>query len=131
MMQTLSEGTRKMSINIDKNIGDVMAAKKMINEVLEDVVGDVAPMGKTLKDFGGGYVECLKTKANVVLYFGFDSSKNRVSSKFEIEKEDILLWQEAIAESLWNVGGNVTKKRSFKKNSSGGSFEVKLNKEDI
>ncbi len=61
------------------------------------------PDGKTIKHFGGGYVEVLKTKANVVLYFGFDDNNNRVSIKFEIKKEDVLKWLEAIAERLWNT----------------------------
>ena len=63
---------------------------------------DQLPEGKTINDYGGGYVECLKTKAKVVLYFGFTSSNNRVQIKFDIAKEDVVRWQNAIAQKLWN-----------------------------
>lgn len=72
---------------------------------------DELPEGKTVKDFSGGYVEFLKTKANVVIYFGFNGSNNKVSKKFEIEKADTLLWGEAFAETLWST--NKSKKITF------------------
>ncbi|MCD4758960.1 MAG: hypothetical protein K8R39_11865 [Arcobacteraceae bacterium] len=85
-----------------------LCAKKgieMIESVLE-VKQNELPEDKSIKDFGGGYVECLKTKANVVLYFGFDKSNNRVSLKFQINRNEVLLWQEAISEKIWNKEKN-------------------------
>lgn len=73
----------------------------MIEKMLEENKGKL-PEGKTIKDFGGGYVECLKSKAKVVLYFGFDGSNNRVSIKFQVNRDEVLLWLEAIGEKLWN-----------------------------
>ena len=81
---------------------DATKGINMIEAMLEKYK-DKLPTGKTINDFGGGYVEVLKTKAKVVLYFGFDSSKNRVSFNFQVRKEEVLLWTEAIAEKLWNV----------------------------
>ena len=86
---------------INKSL-DAKTGVAMIEKLLEQKK-DGLPKGKTIKDFGGGYVECLKTKAKVVLYFGFDDSKNRVSINFQIKKEDILKWLNAIAEKVWNV----------------------------
>ena len=75
----------------------------MIEKMLERYK-DKLPEGKTIEDFGGGYVEMLKTKAKVVLYFGFDGGKNRVSFNFQIKQEEVLLWTQAISEKIWNVG---------------------------
>lgn len=85
---------------IMKNL-DAEKGIAMIEKMLKDRKDDL-PIGKTIKDFGGGYVEILKTKAKVVLYFGFDEKRNRVSITFQVKKEHILLWLEAIAEKLWN-----------------------------
>lgn len=85
---------------INKNL-DATKGIDMIEKMLS-MYKDKLPSGKTINDFGGGYVEVLKTKAKVVLYFGFDASKNRVSFNFQIRKEDVVLWTEAIAEKLWN-----------------------------
>jgi len=98
-------------MTVIKELGNVKEGLMMIEEVLKDHI-DELPKGKTLRDFGGGYVELLKTKANVVLYFGFDRSNNRVSAKFEIEQEEIHLWLEAMSEKLWFSGRN-KKKVSF------------------
>ena len=85
---------------INKNLNSERGID-MIEKVL-DMKKDSLPAGKSMKDFGGGYVEILKTKAKVVLYFGFDQSKNRVSISFQVKKEEVVLWTEAIAEKLWN-----------------------------
>ena len=85
---------------IDKKLN---AEKGMV--MIEKILNqrkDELPDGKTIKHFGGGYVECLKTKAKVVLYFGFDENRNRVSLSFPIRQTQVLKWQEAIAEKLWN-----------------------------
>lgn len=84
----------KKNLNAEKGV-------LMIEKVLKQKDIEL-PEGKTINDFGGGYVEILKTKAKVVLYFGFNTTNNRVSINFQIKKEDILLWLEAIAEKLWN-----------------------------
>ncbi len=60
------------------------------------------PESKSIRDLGGGYVEMLKTKAKVVLYFGFDSSRNRCQIVIDIDTADVLLWTQAIAERIWN-----------------------------
>lgn len=73
----------------------------MIESMLEKFKKKL-PDGKTIQHFGGGYVEMLKTKAKVVLYFGFDSNNNRVSISFQVEQEEVTLWTEAIAEKIWN-----------------------------
>lgn len=86
---------------INKNLNATKGVE-MIEKMLA-LHKDKLPSGKTINDFGGGYVEFLKTKAKVVLYFGFDSSKNRVSFSFQIRKDDVVLWSEAIAEKIWNT----------------------------
>lgn len=90
-----------MSIIEVKKELDVKRGVAMIEKMLEKHKGDL-PEGKSIKDFGGGYVEMLKTKAKVVLYFGFDHQKNRVSIKFQVKQTDVLLWCEAISEKIWN-----------------------------
>ena len=73
----------------------------MIEQVLEQESHQL-PEDKDISNFGGGYVECLKTKAKVVLYFGFDEGRNRCQIVLDVDKEDVLLWQQAIAERIWN-----------------------------
>ena len=87
-------------MQINKDIGNVEEGIRMIENLLSEYKDDL-PKGKLISDFGGGYVEILKTKANVVFYFGFDESKNRVSFKLEIERDEVLLWLEAMAETVW------------------------------
>jgi hypothetical protein len=83
----------------------------MIESVLDNERNQL-PEDKNITHFGGGYVECLKTKAKLVLYFGFDESRNRCQIILDIDKEDVLLWQQAIAERIWNRTKN-TPKYSF------------------
>jgi len=87
-------------MEIVKELGNVAEGLQMIKEILAEHQSEL-PKGKTVRDFGGGYVEVLKTKANAVFYFGFDENKNRVSFKLEIERDEILLWLEAMAETIW------------------------------
>ena len=87
-----------MTINTNLN------AKKGV-EMLEKVLlqeKEQLSEQKTIEDFGGGYVECLKTKAKLVLYFGFDKNRNRCQIVIDIDRADVLLWLEAIAEKVWN-----------------------------
>ena len=86
----------KVSKVLDDEKGISMIDKMLIKH------SNQLPEGKTIKDFGGGYVECLRTKAKVVLYFGFTSANNRVQIKFDIGKGDVLRWENAIAQKLWN-----------------------------
>jgi hypothetical protein len=91
---------------IDKNLNATKGIDMIEKVLASDMV--TLPEGKTIKDFGGGYVEVLKTKAKVTLYFGFTSANNRVSTSFEIKKKDILIWLEALAEKLWNTESSET-----------------------
>ena len=96
-------------MEIIKDLGNVEEGLQMIKEILFEHRKEL-PKGKTVNDFGGGYVEILKTKANAVFYFGFDENKNRVSFKIEIERDEILLWLEAMAETIWT---KQSKRRKF------------------
>ena len=87
-------------VQVGKQTSDTQGIM-MIEKMLEKYK-DTLPEAKSMKDFGGGYVEILKTKAKVVLYFGFTSANNRVQIKFDIRKEDVLHWENAIAQKLWN-----------------------------
>ena len=87
------------------------ATMMMIEDVLKNEKSQL-PEDKTIDHFGGGYVECLKTKAKLVLYFGFDDTRNRCQIVLDIDKEDVLLWQQAIAEKIWNRT-NSTPRYSF------------------
>ena len=94
-----------MTINTNLN------AKKgveMLEKVLLQEKGQL-PEDKAIEDFSGGYVECLKTKAKLVLHFGFDKNKNRCKIIIDIDKADVLLWLEAIAEKVWNRETKVDK----------------------
>ena len=84
----------------------------MIEKVLKEESYQL-PEDKSIDNFGGGYVECLKTKAKVVLYFGFDENRNRCQIVLDVDKEDVLLWQQAISERIWNRTKS-TPKYSFK-----------------
>jgi hypothetical protein len=97
-MQTKRDAMSIIEIKKDLNANRGIA---MIEKMLEKFKEEL-PEGKTINDFGGGYVEMLKTKAKVVLYFGFDAHKNRVSIKFQVKQDEIILWCEAIAEKIWN-----------------------------
>lgn len=88
------------NVELIKELGNVKEGIAMIEDMLDGYKDDL-PDGKSPSDFGGGYVEVLKTKANAVFYFGFDSAKNRVSMKVEIERDEVLLWLEAMAETVW------------------------------
>ena len=94
-----------MTINTNLN------AKKgveMLEKVLLQEKGQL-PEDKTIEDFSGGYVECLKTKAKLALFFGFDNNRNRCKIIIDIDKADVLLWLEAIAEKVWNRETKVDK----------------------
>ena len=95
-------------MEINRDIGNIEEGLQMISEILNEH-REKLPKGKTIKDFGGGYVEVLKTKANAVFYFGFDEAKNRVSFKIEIERDEVLLWLEAMAETIWTKQTNRVK----------------------
>ena len=84
----------------------------MIERVLSEQSHQL-PESKGIDNFGGGYVECLKTKAKLVLYFGFDEARNRCQIILDVDKEDVLLWEQAIAERIWNRTDS-TPKYSFK-----------------
>ena len=83
----------KVSKVLDDEKGISMIDKMLVKH------SDQLPEGKTIKDFGGGYVECLRTKAKVVLYFGFTSANNRVQIKFDIGKGDVLRWEMLLLKS--------------------------------
>ena len=72
---------------INKNLNSEKGVR-MLEKILEAKQIEL-PETKTINDFGGGYVECLKTKAKVVLYFGFDDNRNRVSINFDIKKYNV------------------------------------------
>ena len=96
--------------------GELNEWKEATNMMIEQVLRDEAnqlPEGKDISNFGGGYVECLKTKAKLVLYFGFDETRNRCQIVLDVDKEDVLLWQQAIAERIWNKT-KTTPKYTFK-----------------
>ena len=108
--------------------GDMDKWKGITMNMIESVMKgekQQLPEDKTINHFGGGYVECLKTKAKLVLYFGFDDNRNRCQIILDIDKEDVLLWQQAIAEKIWNRTSN-TPKYSFK-----GKTVDKVSKVDI
>lgn len=96
----MTSKNREPNMVIKTNL-NVEVGLKMIESILEQKRHEL-PEGKTINDFGGGYVECIKTKAKVVLYFGFDDKKNRVSVNIQVKKEDVLLWLQAISERIWN-----------------------------
>lgn len=89
---------------------DKEIALEMIEQVLKNEKHQL-PETKTIDNFGGGYVECIKTKAKLVLYFGFDENRNRCQIVLDIEKEEVLLWLQAIAERIWNKNKSTPKYR--------------------
>jgi hypothetical protein len=101
MESIMNPNKKEYLLVINKNLNSEKGVR-MLEKILEAKQIEL-PETKTIKDFGGGYVECLKTKAKVVLYFGFDDNRNRVSINFDIKKEDVIRWQEAIAEKIWNT----------------------------
>lgn len=107
-----------LNTNLDAQIG-----VKMLEKVLEAEMNQL-PTHKKITDFGGGYVECLKTKAKLVLYFGFDENRNRCQIIIDIDKADVLLWTQAIAEKIWN-------KEKTRNKYTFGSDENSIQKEEI
>jgi len=105
------------------------ATEMMIEAVLREEANQL-PEDKTIDNFGGGYVECLKTKAKVVLYFGFDEVRNRCQIVLDIDKEDVLLWQQAIAEKIWNRTKS-TPRYTFKGKKKDIKIKVPLTKNEI
>ena len=95
-------------MTLNKNL-NASEGVKMLERVLSQEKEQL-PEDKGINDFGGGYVECLKTKAKLVLYFGFDKNRNRCQIVIDIDKADVLLWLEAISEKIWN---NETKRNKY------------------
>jgi len=57
-----------------------------INEYLDEI----APEGKTSKNFNGGYVQQMKNSNQLVAYFGTaKDGKNRDSVKIEVPKDEL------------------------------------------
>lgn len=102
-----------MAIELQGEMGKWKGVTEMMIENVLEQEAHQLPEDKSIDNFGGGYVECLKTKAKVVLYFGFDDARNRCQIILDIDKEDVLLWQQSIAERIWNRTKN-TPRYSFK-----------------
>ena len=102
-----------MAIELHGEMGKWKGVTEMMIERVLEEQSHQLPEDKSIENFGGGYVECLKTKAKVVLYFGFDEARNRCQIVLDVDKEDVLLWQQAIAERIWNRTKN-TPKYSFR-----------------
>jgi len=57
---------------------------------INDIITEIAPKGKALKDFTGGYLQQLKNSTQFVAYFGTKpDGKNRSTSKLTIPDNEI------------------------------------------
>lgn len=57
---------------------------------INDIITAIAPEGKTLDDFTGGYLQQLKNSTQFVAYFGTKSNtKNRATAKLSIKDTEL------------------------------------------
>ena len=58
-----------------------------------EIIAKKLPKGKTLSDFTGGYINILKNKTKVVLFFGYrEDGKNKVEVSIDIDKSEEDIW---------------------------------------
>ena len=67
--------------------------EEFVKIVDEKIILDKLPEGKKLSDFTGGYINILKNKTKVVLFFGYkEDGKNKVEISFNIDKSEEDIW---------------------------------------
>lgn len=67
--------------------------EEFVRIVDEKIILDKLPEGKKLNDFTGGYINILKNKTKVVLFFGYkEDGKNKVEISFNIDKSEEDIW---------------------------------------
>lgn len=75
----------------DKNLFN-LERKELVKDINE-ILDDIAPAGKSNKDFTGGYVQQLKNSNQFVAYFGQRADgKNRDTVKANIEANELDLF---------------------------------------
>jgi hypothetical protein len=74
------------------NIATVNYSKKELTMLFDKISKRVIPEGKTPDDITGGYVQSLKNGTTVVLFFGYDKNRNKISARFDVSKQEALVW---------------------------------------
>ena len=91
---------------LNYNIGDIM---NLINELLDEH----APEGKTKDDFTGGYIQQLKNSTRFVAFYGTKpGTNNKATSIIDIEDNDIDLMYLCLKAKIQNMRNkNKTRKK--------------------
>ena len=74
-----------------------------------DLLDDIAPEGKTSKDFNGGYIQQLKNSNQLVAFFGSDKNKNRITVKVLIDDTELDLFYIMLKAKVLDMKNKETK----------------------
>ncbi len=87
--------------------------KMTLEELLTDIdelIDDVSPEGKSVKDFTGGYVQQLKNSNQFVAYFGTKAgTKNRDTIKVTIQADELDLFYTMLKAKIHDMKNAKTK----------------------
>ena len=87
--------------------------KMTVEELLTDIdslLDEVAPEGKSVKDFNGGYVQQLKNSNQLVAYYGMKKGqKNRESVKITIPADELDLFYMMLKAKIHDLQSHGTK----------------------
>ncbi len=76
--------------------------EERLTMVLDEIIEENLPEGKTIVDFTGGYVQQLKHRTVVVLFFGY-KGKNPLSVKINIDPKEIDLYYMMVKAKTMNL----------------------------
>ena len=81
-----------------------------LNMDINELLNDVAPAGKTNKDFTGGYIQQLKNSNQMVAYFGTKAgTKNRDTVKITISADELDLFYMMLKVKIHEMKNETTK----------------------
>jgi len=61
--------------------------------ILDDIIEEIAPEGKTCSDFTGGYIQQLKNSSQFVAYYGTKKgTNNKATAKVTIDDKELDLY---------------------------------------
>ena len=73
-------------------IATINYSEKELTMLFDKLIQQVLPDGKSVDSITGGYIQTLKAGSSVVLFFGYDKTRNKISCRFDVSKQEALVW---------------------------------------
>ena len=89
---------------LNYNIGELM-------KLIDDLLTEFAPEGKTINDFTGGYIQQLKNSTRFVAFFGTKiGTNNKATSIIDVENDDVDLMYLSLKAKIQDMRAKKTNK---------------------